>query len=311
MRGWDDLSSDMAFFSSSDRSEQLILGHTAPDDLPEESARVAKLLTALRSPMASDGAGEQEAVSTIVAAIVAAPVSLDTARRRRMLPQLLTAKVAAAAAAVLLVGTGAAAATGSLPDAAQSSVSRALTHVDVSIPDPNDHANDHATGAGDHPQPGDHGAAIGPDATGPAMKGLCTAWAARGKGDTDRGNSGDSVAFTNLRHSAHDAGMLVKEYCHDVLTAQPKSSNGDASDPSGDQGQSADHRQNGDHSPTGGNGPAVETPNSGGVDTGSTASDGANSNGADHAAPPASAGSGNAKSDHGSSSGSDHPTVRP
>jgi hypothetical protein len=305
----------MAFFSSSDRTEQLITGRSAPDDLPDESARVAKLLTALRSPMASDGAGEQEAVSTIVAAIAAAPVSLDTARRRRMLPQLLTAKVAAAAAAVLLVGTGAAAATGSLPDAAQSSVSRALSHVDVSIPNPNDHgddhANDHATGAGDHPQPGNHGAAIGPDATGSAKKGLCTAWAARGKDDTERGNSANSVAFTNLRHTAHDAGMLVKEYCHDVLTVGPKSPNGDSSDPSGDQGQSADHRQNGDQSPAGDHGPAVETPNSGGIDTGASASDGANDGGAGHAAPPASAGSGNDGADHGSSSGPDHPTGRP
>lgn len=314
MRGSDDLSPDMAFFSSSDRSEQLITGRSAPDDLPDESARVAKLLTALRSPTASDGAGEQAAVSAIVAAIAAAPVSLDTARRRRMLPQLLTAKVAAATAAVLLVGTGAAAATGSLPDAAQSSVSRALSHVDVSLPNPydhgDDHASDHSTGADDHPQPGDHGSAIGPDATGPAMKGLCTAWAARGKGDADRGNSGDSVAFTNLRHTAHDAGMLVKEYCQDVLAVEPTSRNGDSSDPSGDQGQSADHRQNGDQSPTGDDGPAVETPNSGGIDTGTSASDGANDVGADHASPPASAGSGNAGADHGSS-GSDHPTGRP
>ena len=311
MRGSDDLSPDMAFLSSSDRTEQLITGRSAPDDLPDASARVARLLTALRSPTLSDGAGEQEAVSTIVAAIAAAPVSLDTARRRRMLAQLLTAKAAAAAAAVLLVGTGAAAATGSLPDAAQSSVSRALAHVDVSVPSGDDHGGDHAAGADDHPKPGDHGAAIGPDATGPAKRGLCTAWAARGKGDTDRGNSGNSVAFTNLRHTARDAGMLVKEYCHDVLTVDPKSPDDDSSDPSGDEGQSTDHRTNGDQSPTGDHGPAVDTPNSGGIDTDSGASDGANSGGTDHAPPPASDGSDNSGGDHGSSSGQDHQTDRP
>ena len=297
MRGPDDLSSDMASRSSSDRTEQIIAGRASPDDLPDGSARVARLLTALRSPMASDGAREQEAVSGIVAAIASAPASLDLARRRRVLPKLLTAKAAAAAAAMLLVGTGAAAATGSLPDTAQSTVSRALSHVAVSVPDPHDHAEDRA-------HPGEHGDAVGPDATGHAMKGLCTAWSARGKADVARGNSGNSIAFTNLRHAAHDAGMLVKDYCHDVLASRHASGDGHSSDRDGDHGRSADHRQNGDH------GPAVETPNSGGIDTGSTASDGANADGADHSAPPAAEGSDNATGDHGSS-GSDHPTGRP
>ncbi len=313
MSSSNDLPTDMAFLSSSDHSEQLISGRIAPDDLPVDSARVARLLTALRSPTASDGAGEQEAVATIVAAIVAAPISLETARRRRMLPQLLTAKAAAAAAVVLLAGTGAAAATGSLPDAAQSRVADALAKVDVSIPKP---GGDHArSGSHDGEQPGDHGSAVGPDATGPAMKGLCTAWAARSKGDDNRGNSGDSIAFTNLRHRAHDAGVLVKEYCHDVLSADPGS---DAADHSkrptdtgsagadhggGNGGKPADGRhgksgaehgaQNGEH-PT----PPGTTPESG-IETGSTASGDANSGGGGHAAPPATAGSDNSAADHG------------
>lgn len=289
MSGSNDLPTDMAFLSSSDHSEQLISGRIAPDDLPDDSARVARLLTALRSPTASDGTGEQEAVATIVAAIAAAPISLDTARRRRMLPQLLTAKAAAAAAVVLLAGTGAAAATGSLPDAAQSRVADALAKVDVSIPKPDgDRAR---SGSREGEQPGDHGTAVGPDAKGPAMKGLCTAWAARSKGDDNRGNSGDSIAFTNLRQRAHDAGVFVKEYCHDVLSARP-----DAGTPAdGTHGKSgADHgAQNGEH-PT----PPGTTPESG-IDTGSTASDGANSGGVDHAAPPAAAGSDNSHADHG------------
>ena len=313
MSGSDDLLTDMAFLSSPDHSEQLISGRIAPDDLPDDSARVARLLTALRSPTASDGAGEQEAVATIVAAIAAAPISLETSRRRRMLPQLLTAKAAAAAAVVLLAGTGAAAATGSLPDVAQSRVADALAKVDVSIPKP---SGDHAgPGSQNGTQPGDHGSALGPDATGPAMKGLCTAWAARSKGDDNRGNSGDSVAFANLRHRAHDAGVLVKEYCHDVLSAGPGSDAADHSQRPTDAGSAgADHgrpdagqptdgthgqsgvdhgAQNSEH-PT----PAGTTPESG-IDTGSTASDGANSGGVDHAAPPAAAGSDNSTADDG------------
>ena len=279
MNASDDLLAAMAFLSS-DRSERIIAGSTPIDDLPDESARVARLLTALRSTTPSGEGGEQKAVASLMAAIAAAPVPLDSVRRRHMIRQLLTAKAAAATAAVLLLGTGAAAATGSLPDAAQGAVSHALSHVNVSVPDPNDHANDHA-------HPGDHGTAVGPDATGSAMKGLCTAWAARGKGDAPRGNSADSVAFTNLRHTARDAGMLVKDYCHGVLTAAHPASGG-----SDGSGASSDHRQNADH-PTGDHGAVVDTPNSGGIGTGTTASDGANSDGTEHAPPAASSGSAN------------------
>ncbi len=302
----DDLSFDMAFHSSSDPTEALIAGTVAPDDLPDGSARVARLLTALRSPTLSVGAGEQEAISDITAAIAAAPVSIHTARRRRMLPQVLTAKAVAAAAVVLLAGTGAAAATGSLPDSAQSTVSRALSHVSVSVPDPNEQAAGHA---------GDHGDAVGPDATGPAMKGLCTAWQARGKGDDARGNSANSTAFTNLRHTARGADMLVKEYCHDVLAVAPKdgADAADASDDHGstDAGQSGDdHGKSGEsHGQSGDHGPAVETPNSGGIDTGTTASDGANSTGDDNASGNADSGSDNA--DHGQTPPTDHSSGRP
>lgn len=310
MRRSDDLSSDMAFHSSSDSTDALIAGTVAPDDLPDGAARVARLLTALRSPTASPGGGEQEAVATIAATFAASPVSIETARRRRMLPQAFTAKVAAAGAAVLLLGTGAAAATGSLPDAAQSTVSRALSHVSVSVPDPNDHAADAGHAGSTHD-------AVGPDATGPAMKGLCTAWAARGKGDEPRGESANSTAFTNLRHTARDAGMLVKEYCADILAADAKDAAG-ADHGTHDAGQAGDeHGKSGEsHGSADEHGPAVEVPNTGGIDTGETASDGANDTGADHAAPEAEAGSGNGNgssggSSSGSSGGSDHPSGRP
>ena len=135
----DDLSRDMAFLSSTERterSERLITALSPIAELPDESARVARLLTALRSPTASDGAGEQEAVASIAAAITAAPISLDAARRSRMRSKVLTAKVAVVAGAVFLMGTGAAAATGTLPAPAQRVVSDALDRVDVSRASP-------------------------------------------------------------------------------------------------------------------------------------------------------------------------------
>ena len=219
-----------------------------------------------------------------------------------MLSRILTAKVAVAAGAVLLMGTGAAAVTGTLPAPAQRVVSDALDRVDVAVPHPDDHANDHAVGnTGNHGSDA-HGSAVGPDATGSAIRGLCTAWAARGKDDTDRGKSGDSVAFTNLRDTAHDAGMFVKEYCHDVLTVDhPTPDSPDApGSPTDDAGKSGDAPGvgNGKGSEgaggSGNHGPVVDTPNSGGIDTGTTASDSANDAGQDHAAPPATSGSSNA-----------------
>ena len=271
----------MTFSSSADRSERLIAGLDAPDDLPDAGARVARLLAALSAAAVVDDAADRAAVATIVVAITHNPIPLTRSRRKNMIPQLLTAKAAAVTAALMFAGTAAAAATGALPDSAQSAVARTLSHVNVSVPDPHENAKDRSSdraqghGADDQTNSGDHGSAVGPDATGKAMRGLCTAWSARNATDADRGNSGNSIAFSNLRHAAHDAGMLVRDYCKDVAAPRPDA-------PNSAHGTSSDHA------------PAVSTPNSGGIGTGSQASDGANQGGVDHAAPEASQGSANA-----------------
>jgi hypothetical protein len=209
-----------------------------------------------------------------------------------MLPQFLSTKVGVAALiAVLAGGTGAAAATGSLPDPAQRVVANALAHVDVSVPAPNEHANEqafaHAKGATGEKK-ADHARGKGPDATGPAKFGLCTAWSAGPSTSNPHSGKASSVAFSNLQQAAKDAGSSVADFCKDA--AHPHGP--DTTTTTG----SSTNASNGTH------GPPVSTPNAGGTDTAHAASDGASDHGAGHASPPASAGSSNAD---------DHPTGRP
>src|SRR4051794_39745067 len=209
-----------------------------------------------------------------------------------MRPQLLSAKVGVAAlVAVLAGGTAAAAATGSLPDPAQRVVSSALSHVDVSVPAPNEHANAqalaHAKGATGKTKPG-HAGGKGPDPTGPAKFGLCTAWSAGPSTTNPHSGKADSVAFSNLQQAAADAGSSVADFCKDAVHPH-------GPDTTTTTGTSTD-------TSTGKHAPPVSTPNAGGTDTAHAASNGASDHSNGHASPNASAGSANAD---------DHPTGRP
>jgi hypothetical protein len=294
----------MAFRSSSDATDRLLSG-AVPLEGDVDAPEVTGLLAALRSPLSPDGAREQEVVDSIVAAVATAPVRLDDARsagRHRVL------KVAAIAGGLVMLFGTAAAAAGSLPDGAQSAVSRALSHVDVHVPDPGEsRGSEHAADRAAAHTP------VGPDATGAAHRGLCVAWAARNATAGASGRSGDSTAFTNLRHAAHDRGELVEQFCADVLAAGSgtPSSGADRGQSDGDHGRSgaepgrsaADHGQSGDdhgqagqdHGQSGDDhGPVVSTPSSGGISTGTQASHGSDSAGTAHASDPATAGAGNA-----------------
>jgi hypothetical protein len=127
-----------------------------------------------------------------------------------MLARLLSAKVAAIAAFVLLGATAAAAATSTLPDSAQGFVSNAARHVGLSIPKPNNHANAHAS---NHSATPANAAAVGPDASGDAKFGLCTAYAAGNATSNPHSHKSTSVAFRNLQAAATDAGMSIADYC--------------------------------------------------------------------------------------------------
>ena len=232
-------------------------------------------------------------MTAITSAIAASPTRLSSrspsmpARRRTVQAAL------AAAAATLLAATGAAAATGSLPDAAQSAVSRALSHVSVDVPNP-DHPTPGAAEAGDQAA-----SPVGPDATGPAKHGLCTAWAARNRTDGDRGHSGDSVAFSNLRQAAQDQDMLVRDYCADEIgdgatTTTTTSEPAAAPDSADEPGRSgADHGKSGqDHGPVADD-PAGEQPDT----STTTGAEAPGTEGSGHGAPGSSSGHGKGSQD--------------
>jgi hypothetical protein len=212
-----------------------------------------------------------------------------------MLPQLLSAKVGVAALVALVAGGTAAAAAGSLPDPAQRVVSGALSHIDISVPAPNEHANAqafaHAKGATDKTK-SDHAAGKGPDATGPAKFGLCTAWRAGPSTTNPHSGKADSVAFSNLQQAATDAGSSVADFCKDAVHPH-------GSDTSTTTGPSTDTSTG---TSPGKDAPPVSTPNAGGTDTAHAASGGASDQGTGNASSHAAAGSANAD---------DHPTGRP
>ncbi len=128
--------------SRPDRSitEGLLAGDpAAADALPA----VAGLLRSA----ADLGAREPSAsmVTTMATATTASPGSASSLTPT--LGRVLTAKVAAVVAVMAFTATGAAAATGSLPDAAQDGIARAASHVGLDLPDSaDDHARDASTG---------------------------------------------------------------------------------------------------------------------------------------------------------------------
>jgi hypothetical protein len=153
-----------------DSASRLLQGLVHPDDAPPGYGAVAALLnSAAQLPL---GLVDEDAAATTVSAMVEvirdATPTPETSRRKTMLGKLLAGKaLAATAVAVLgLTATGAAAATGSLPDPAQGVVSDALSHVGVDIPHPN-----HGKSA-DHRQDGNHDEAPAGDDSGEQDKGM-------------------------------------------------------------------------------------------------------------------------------------------
>ncbi|MDA8358760.1 MAG: hypothetical protein M0Z95_21260 [Actinomycetota bacterium] len=207
--------------------DEFLDGKVGADDAPPGFQDVARLLHAARSPAtAGELAGQDHVVATLAATVRgSAGVSGSVHERRRtMLTKLLTAKMAAAAAAAVILGGGAAAATGTLPTSLQSSVSHGLSTVGISVPNPDAHAAGNvATTSSRTTGPQGRGAvrakpstpptqAAGPSATGPALYGLCTAYATAGVSQAAR----HSVAFRNLSAAATAKGETVAQYCAKV-----------------------------------------------------------------------------------------------
>jgi hypothetical protein len=130
----------------SDTAERMLGNRVAPDDAPPDYREVARLLQAANTEAQPHAVKDDAIVGAMVDAIVSPP--LET-KRKHMLTRIVTAKALAVGAVVALTATGAAAATGSLPDNAQHGLAQAAQHVGINLPDTaNHHAREHTTNLG-------------------------------------------------------------------------------------------------------------------------------------------------------------------
>jgi hypothetical protein len=271
----DDPGGDMTRFPSDHDADRLLAGQLSPEDLPDEAAALATLLSTMRGHVAAgDAEADRRAISTLAADIrdpgLASASGVSHIRSRRG-----PARASALAfAAVLMTGTAAAAATGSLPGPVQGAIARTLSHVAISLPDPDhDGSNGAAESGGANHAPGqaDRGRGsvapsgpAGPDAGGAAKYGLCTA-AAQNPPATANGRRSDSVAFSNLERAATDAGMSTTEFCRGVT---PGAGNGTAGPTGGPPNGSTG--SGGEATTTAPHGPPTSIPGNGQGPTGPT-----------------------------------------
>jgi len=224
----DDPTDAMTRHPTPDDAEKLLTAVPAADGTTPTDP-LARLLGAMRAPATpAERAGAERAVATVASAVGIAPASTAEHRRSRMLTPLSSAKAATVAVALVLgAGTAAAAATGSLPGPAQQAVADTLSHVGVSVPNPNSdgHPSDAAPGDGPGSATGH-----GPDATGDSMYGLCTAYAHGETTTNPHSKRDDAVAFRNLEQAAAAEGETVAELCDGVT---PPSGHRGATPPGG------------------------------------------------------------------------------
>jgi hypothetical protein len=265
---WGDQPVEMRLNPLDDRTAaRLLAGAVTSEDAPPGYAGVAQLLIQARQqPAPGELRREAATVAAMRSAIESRPTPISRPEGRPMIKRLISAKVAAAAALLAFSATGAAAATGSLPGAAQQTASDALAKVGISVPGPNDHAAGHADTRGasaDHPttdatdttdttekpahEPNEH-----------AAFGQCTAAAAR------------------AQHSSTTVTTVAEDTCSTVV--HPGQGNGKPADPGS---QADDHKPESTPPSTPTSAPESESEH--GTDIASQHDGGASSTGADAA----------------------------
>ncbi len=202
-------------------AERLLDGTAHEDDVPPEYRDVLRVLAiAAASPSPVPPA---EAAALAMFRSTRRPV--DPPRRTSVLSKLLGAKaVAAIVLGTAAVGTAAAAATGTLPDAAQAKAH----HIVAAVPDadPAGHGAGAVTAATHSPRAG--GASDHP--TLPGVAGLCQAYGSGSGGEN--GNRLDSTAFGRLADAAGGADKITA-YCRTVTAAATRAAGSAASDRAG------------------------------------------------------------------------------
>ena len=209
------------------QAEQILSGTADPDDLGGGLADVAAILGAARGAATPDEFGTVQ-IGAISRAINSTPFrSTPEPERSSLLSRISGRATAAVVAGAILSAGAAAAATGNLPGPLQRTLSRVYSHVAGDMPVVN------STSATSHSPTGSASATssdnsppsstpVGPNASGPAMAGLCNAYRA------SNAKSANGVAFQNLAKAAADAGQTIDQFCSSVSsttsTSAPPSS---------------------------------------------------------------------------------------
>jgi hypothetical protein len=211
-----------------DSASRLLQGLVHPDDAPPGYASVAGLLAAAAQlPLATvDDEAAAPTVSAMVEAIRGTAPTPQTSRRRSMLGKLLAGKALAALGVVALTATGAAAATGSLPDPVQGAVATAVSHVGVDLPQAGGKSAGNRQDGAHRPSGDDQGQA----------------------GEDNSGDHGQGEEISNLTHStALDGQPKGPTVC--AAASDEKCQAGDHGKTDGGNsgpGSGADHSQAGD-----------------------------------------------------------------
>lgn len=193
--------------------------------LEESSPELVLLLDALVAPASQDELAGEAAVVAAFGELGsgASYARTSTSGRSRMLTSLVASKlaIAAATAGVAVAGTVAAAYAGALPTGLQDAAHHSIGAPAASSPKAG--ATDEASSPADEPsatedptssqEPTPTGSPtstpVGPDATGPAAFGLCTAY-------THGGLATTSVAFQSLVKAAGGNATSIGAYCATV-----------------------------------------------------------------------------------------------
>ena len=207
-------------YQGDDHLEAMLSGQPLPENADAELHGVNELLTALRAAPVDpvERSGQARALDAYRQTFATSDPAHQRRRRPAMLSTLLGAKLGAALAAgvVGFGGVAVAAAAGVLPDAAQDFAHHTVgvvpaAHPDKSAKDVKTTETTETTETAETTK----ATPVGPDATGPAAFGLCTAWSHA----KDSGNAAEkSIAFRNLATAATAAGANdVTAYCATVV----------------------------------------------------------------------------------------------
>jgi hypothetical protein len=238
---------------SDELAERLMSGNLAREDAAPELDTV---LGALRAPADRfELSGLDAAVVAFRRAVVTPIAGPSTVRTRPMRKKLITARAVATLGAVTLMSAGAAAAatgtvpspfasdraqevtTEHVPEIARESVAKHIAEA-AAVTEPASAVALAPTDPADPIDETDAVEGVGPDATGPAKYGLCTAYAAHVE-HRDATEPDDEVPalsvhvpvpFQNLTDAATADGQTVEEFCADAAPGKSEAAPGQAAE---------------------------------------------------------------------------------